>query len=225
MRNAILRAAKLHDVLIFVDDDQVTFPGWLGEFLKMRDRYPEALVSGEVRYQLPIGADGYVRAWYLRKLSTRNEQPLKSTGTGNLLIPMSVLGKLGNAEFDIRFGTMGGEDTDFVYRLTMAGVEIIYAKHAYVHETVPATRATRRAVRQRIIRQGMIRARLGMKFHGRPAVLAGGVARIIVGGVEYLWHMLRTFNPSPLVEGRLLTGVGYVVGGLGVSSDAYGGKR
>ena len=163
-------------VLLFCDADDVVAPGWVEG---MRAALSEAdAVGGAIENDLlnpgtlvakhPAGLP--VAAGFLPRAIT-----------ANIGVRAEVWRELGGLEESYGYGA---EDTEFCWRLQLAGYRLAYAPDAVVHYRV---RATLRGAARKAYQHGVARARLFRDYHGagmpRPRFLGAAYrwARIVVG--------------------------------------------
>jgi succinoglycan biosynthesis protein ExoM len=170
-RNRALVEAAGADLLVFIDDDELPTPGWLGQLTGAWRRWGCAAVVGPV----PARLMGPTEPWVLG--SGMFDRPRHATGrrmhgagAGNLLLDLSRVRALG-LFFDERFGLTGGEDTLFTRQLVRAGEEIRWCDEAEAVELIPADRLHRSWVLTRCFRTGS--AYSSAELH----LAAGGAAR------------------------------------------------
>lgn len=159
VRNRALSHVKA-DFFAFVDDDEVVSPDWLVSLFRTIEHYKADAVFGPVVQVLPDNAPEWARK---SRMFRRNRHPtgtiVKHGGTGNVLIRRSALGYPPQT-FDVTFSLTGGGDTEFFYRLHLAGKRLIWCDEAMVKESVPQERLTRKWVWQRGYRGGQSFARI-----------------------------------------------------------------
>lgn len=226
VRNRLVAQAEEHDALIFIDDDQWVTPGWFTELMKVSRAYPEAVVAGPVPYVVADAAPEQIRGggFFVRpQHEDRSVRPV--TATGNSLIPRAVLERYGTEPFDPAFARIGGEDTDFFRRVTRSGTEIRWAAHALAHEEVPLERATMTEAVKRYCRSGFVSATIASQTQARPLLVAGGIARILVGAMKYARRLItrRPLRGEDIAQFH--GGRGYLAAALGRSLRVYGGDQ
>jgi succinoglycan biosynthesis protein ExoM len=142
-RNRGLRGVRPDaDFVAFIDDDEEPQPAWLEALLLAQQRYAADVVTGPVvpRFEAEVPS-WVVRGGFFGPRQQADGRSLEVAFTNNVLMRASIPGALGRA-FDDRFALTGGEDTDFFMRAHRAGFRIVWAAHAVVSETVPASRTT-----------------------------------------------------------------------------------
>jgi len=160
-RNRAIQNAR-GNYLAFIDDDECPVEDWLlnlfttckvhnadGVLGPVRPRYevdpPEWIVKGGLhdRKEFPTGE--FLRdSRYMR--------------TGNVLIAMSMF-EGAEFPFDPRFGSTGGEDTDFFRRMMRKGHVFVWCNEAPVYENVPPERMSRSYFLKRALLRGVVSAR------------------------------------------------------------------
>ncbi|WP_427016757.1 glycosyltransferase family 2 protein [Pseudarthrobacter sp. P1] len=130
----LLLARRLgFDYIVFVDDDEIVSIDWLRLLLDTAIAYDCAGVTGPVS---PIGLpDGELPLHIRARRLTGNR--MDTAGAGNLLLKLD---RIVNIDFNIDWPMRGGEDTDFTYRITKSGKEIIWCDEAEVFEPVDISR-------------------------------------------------------------------------------------
>ncbi len=140
--------------LAFIDDDEVAACTWLAELLACAKRNDAQVVFGAVHTLYPEGCPDWIKA---SNLFGKRLQPtgtrVKHGPTCNALLARSAL--TGETRiFDVAYGTTGGEDTEFFYRLSKRGVRMVTCREAVVSETVEGHRLNREFLLQKAVRVG-----------------------------------------------------------------------
>jgi GT2 family glycosyltransferase len=131
-RNAAARLAQ-HELLIFLDDDQITAPGLVAAHLAAHERDRNVLVQGAYplapRHDSRGASMAYERS-RLRKFfeASRNSSPVWLVWGGNFSVSRQTWQRVGG--FDESFRGYGGEDTDFGLRAAAAGVPVVFEAKA-----------------------------------------------------------------------------------------------
>ncbi|WP_110239767.1 glycosyltransferase family 2 protein [Nocardioides gilvus] len=224
VRNRLVAQAMEHDALVFVDDDQWVTPGWFTALMEVSRTYPEAVVAGPVPYVVADSAPEQIRTGgFFERPQHENLSLRPVTATGNSLIPRAVLAQFGPEPFDPAFAQIGGEDTDFFQRVTAAGTEIRWAASALAHEEIPLERATMSEAVKRYRRAGYVLATIASKSQPRPRLVAGGVARVLMGAVKYARRRITRRPLRGQDVAKLHGGLGYLAAALGRPLRVYGG--
>ncbi|WP_419704177.1 glycosyltransferase family 2 protein [Promicromonospora sp. NFX87] len=194
-RNRALRAADDHDLLVFVDDDEVPHAGWLHALHTTYRETGAAAVAGAVVSRYAAEPEPWVVAggFYDRahRGGLRTGDQVGSAATNNLLLDLRVVRRAGLA-FDPALGLSGGEDTLFTSALTAAGGRIVWCAEAVVSDVVPTDRLTRPYLLARTAGLANASARVALMVapgRGRRAVLrartlAAGLARGALGALQ-----------------------------------------
>lgn len=156
-RNAALAFCEgRHDFVAFVDDDEVVEPRWLDQLLATQAETRADAVAGPVVAEFDAGVSAWIaRGRFFTRPRRATGEEIHAAGTGNVLIGMAAVGRLG-LRFDERFGLSGGEDTHFFMRARRAGFRIVWADAARVRERVPASRANAAWLLRRAFREGNV---------------------------------------------------------------------
>jgi succinoglycan biosynthesis protein ExoM len=136
--------------IVFIDDDETPAPGWLRALYDCLHARQADAVFGPVHSVLPARAPAWSRASF-SKPALATGTPLSYGGAGNVMLHRRVLAG-GGPWFDPAFGLTGGEDTDWFYRLHLAGRRLVWCAEAAASEPVAPARlqlgwALRRAFR------------------------------------------------------------------------------
>ncbi len=141
-----------HQILAFIDDDEIPTTQWLIELAKVMFSNQCAVVSGPVHPQFPAGTSTWLKSIDLHNsLGKLDGDDLRHTATANVLIDLDKIGVL---RFDEKYGRSGGSDTEFFFRVTDNYERILWAEKAAISETIPPDRASFRYFRRRCISQG-----------------------------------------------------------------------
>jgi succinoglycan biosynthesis protein ExoM len=152
-RNACLNVATA-DWIAFLDDDEVAAPQWLKQILSAArtDRWDAVL--GPVKALYSPSAPVWLRAGDFHSQRPVYVRGRIETGyTGNVLLRRSFIEREA-LRFRTEFGRSGGEDADFMYRMSDAGGRIGFEPTALAYEPVPAQRASLRWLLRRNFRAG-----------------------------------------------------------------------
>lgn len=156
-RNAVFEEARARHArfLAMIDDDEWPSALWLAELLRVQAATGAAVVGGPVRPVFPTSAQAlqrYARFWSVQRQFLHGKPFVFCTC--NALVDLHALAAQPQPPFDEAFGLSGGGDTVFFRRLFFAGLPMAWAEAAWVHEEVPASRATIGWMRQRRYRVG-----------------------------------------------------------------------
>ncbi|WP_454851899.1 glycosyltransferase family 2 protein [Promicromonospora soli] len=194
-RNRALRSADDHDLLAFIDDDEMPHAEWLHTLYATYRATEAAAVGGPVvsRYAAEpepwvVGGGFYDRA---HRGALRTGDTVSSAATNNLLLDLRVVRRVG-LSFDPALGLSGGEDTLFTSALTAAGGRIVWCAEAVVSDVVPADRLTRPYLLARTAGLANSSARVALlvapgwarRAAVRARTLSSGVVRGVLGAVQ-----------------------------------------
>jgi succinoglycan biosynthesis protein ExoM len=171
-RNRALRLSDA-DAIVFIDDDETPCRGWLAALLDCAERTGADVVFGPVDSILPADAPEWAHAVF-RKPSRATGEAMPYGGAGNVLLRRSVLAPLQQQKqapqwFDPSFGLTGGEDTDWFYRLHLAGKRLVWCNEAAASEPVPQARLQLDWARRRAFRGGQTYYRVVVRRYTRGA--------------------------------------------------------
>lgn len=156
-RNSCLAAAT-GDYLAFLDDDEFAEPLWLSELLNTQRSTGADVVLGPIIALYPPQTPRWALAADFHSTAPAEPESTLTTGyAGNVLMNLTSPA-LTNVRFDERFGTAGGEDTNFFRRAHKAGARIAYNAKAIVYEPVPVSRANLKWLLRRHYRYGQTHA-------------------------------------------------------------------
>lgn len=190
-------AARLgnDEVLIFLDDDQISSPELVEAHLDTHAEHGDVFVQG-----LYPMAPGYRRGGasilYERSLlaslaPTDREHPVSPhVWSANMSVRRSAFERVGG--FDTSFREYGGEDTDFGLRVHALGVPFIFQPRAYSEHMHVISRGS---FRRQAYSEGRSMSRLSAKF-GRPVEefmggsMDGAMDRVVSG----LWGRSPTLG-------------------------------
>lgn len=203
-RNAAARLAQ-HEVLIFIDDDELAAAGLVGAHLDAQERHGDVLVQG-----FYPAAAGYLRTGAsllydhilresLLTLQEPNSPSQWAIWGGNISLRRDTFTRLGG--FDQQtFREYGGEDTDFGLRLAALGIPFVVEPRALAHHFQMVSYP---GYRRKAFYEGRSLQLLARK-HGVPVSTFSGasVERRIDRAVEKGW--LRSPGAMDAL-GRMLT--------------------
>src|SRR5690625_3958334 len=143
------------DAVVFVDDDEICPPGWLGALLDCWTRTGADVITGPVHGILPQGVPAWNHFSDVHSSRAKHETGEKLTRpyTNNTLVTRAVLDAVRPA-FDERFRFTGSSDLHFFQRVHRAGFVIRWCEEAEVKEHVPPERTTLRWLVKRAFRSG-----------------------------------------------------------------------
>jgi glycosyltransferase involved in cell wall biosynthesis len=203
-RNSAARLAQ-HEVLIFIDDDELAATELVGAHLDAQERHGDVLVQGFCPVApgyLRMGASLFYDRTLRESLLTLQEPNAPSRWPiwgGNISVRRDTFTRLGG--FDQQtFREYGGEDTDFGLRLAALGIPFVFEPRALAHHL---HRVSYRAHRQQAFHEGRSLLLLAKK-HRVPANTFSGasVERRIDRVVAQAW--LRSPGGMDAL-GRVLT--------------------
>lgn len=141
VRNELLKKSlDLHpDFIVFIDDDEFVSKEWLNELVKSIVINEVDAARGPVIAKLPHNNFKAGTLKLFERETHKESIPLQNWTTGNLILRRTSLEKY-NVWFDIRFNSVGSEDTYFGTLMTKKGAKIIWSSKAIVYETIPETR-------------------------------------------------------------------------------------
>lgn len=217
-----------HDVLVFIDDDEIPRPGWLSSLVAAWQRTGASAVAGHVHTVFPVDADPWVIASGLfARPMRREDEPLPAAGAGNLLLDLDMI-KAAGLRFEPSLGLFGGEDTLFTRQIVQAGGKIIACPASVADDELEPGRATRHFALARARHHGqtqvvvelllakslparvLTRARNSVKG---LAWCARGLVKIVVGA--------RSLERRAFGIRQLHRGLGLLQGSLGIVRPAY----
>jgi succinoglycan biosynthesis protein ExoM len=153
------------DYIAFIDDDELPCTGWLQALLGCLQAHGADVAFGPVHARLPPHAPPWARDCY-RKPQRASGTPLTHGGAGNVMFRRSALDGPG-ACFDPAYGLTGGEDTDWSYRLHLAGKRLVWCAEAQATEHVPDARLRLAWARRRAFRGGQTYYRVFVRRYTR----------------------------------------------------------
>ncbi|MBU7581295.1 MAG: glycosyltransferase [Porphyrobacter sp.] len=176
--------------VIFLDDDEVPIPGWLGAWLAQADGKTDASFGRIVpRFLRPCSPDllGQITRTFSREMHRAHGADITDMsaylGTGNAMFHKArCLGQ--DAPFDLRFNARGGEDVWLIRGLVRDGKRLTWNREALVEELVPADRMDLESLRLRRFNQGQLRTLLAYG-NGGPTGLARALFWMLAGTVQF----------------------------------------
>ena len=216
-RNLTLDTATA-DLVAFVDDDEWPEPDWLMQLSGAMERHGADAVIGSVRGLIPDQAPSWIKtARPFDRYYGANGTRMSTGVTSNALVKRDAI-EARSLRFDERYGTTGGEDTDFFARLAGTGGIIVSSPEAVVSEHVPMDRLTDDHLRTRYMRGGYSHARAtapSLGTRSRAAFYARGAVKYAV--LTTMSAALRFVRPGEAkkmavrawaARGELLYGLG-----------------
>jgi hypothetical protein len=229
-RNRALDDSGDVDLLVFIDDDERPWPGWLEALLTTQDRHAAALVAGRVVSTFAGELDPWLEAggWFARRRLPTGT-PIGLAATNNLVIDLRQTRRWG-LRFDEAFGLTGGEDTLFTRQVAALGGVMVWCDEAVVTDVVPVERMDRRWVVRRAFSSGNSVSRVALALAaGRPdqmlarlRSLVSGLARVAAGGLRWVGGAVSGSRAHRSRGIRtLVRGAGMAAGALGHAYEEY----
>lgn len=164
-RNAILEDALASEAeyLVMFDDDEMVHVDFLSEILRAQRETGADATAGVVECVLENDSPAAEQSGLFfpprRTLGTASLLP----SVAAVLLSLGSLRRAGEPKFDLRLGTSGGEDTDFMLELRDRGFSFAWAPSAIVKEWMPKGRLTPRAVLRLAFQSGANGVRIMIK--------------------------------------------------------------
>ncbi|GAC1316799.1 MAG: hypothetical protein NVSMB25_03220 [Thermoleophilaceae bacterium] len=200
-RNTGIRAARAQLVAL-VDDDVWAPPGWLAAMLAGAARHPAAAaLGGPIRARLE-GPAPRACGRELPPITSLDfgdtDRTVELVWSANMALRKSAYEAIG--PFDERFST-GGDEEDWLRRLTAAGGEVVYVAAAGLDHRRVGDDARLRALMRGAYQRGRNMAAYDSLRGERPPL--GSELRVLAGCG---WHTLRRGCPQGLIMGAHTTG-------------------
>lgn len=218
-RNCSLRTGLRHepDYLVFIDDDEVPQPGWLDGLLSTMSTSCADFAVGPVNPKFSQAPPPWAPEFF-----TKSGEDFC---TSNLIVRASVVPRDEAQWFQPRFSATGGEDGDFLRRLTDLGATHAVARSALVLENIPSDRVTARYLWRRGFRDGVVAAQLSSTGSGEGASTASNIWRALrkaaYGLNHLLWSVAKTERIYRAIDDLSLAS-GLLLGSFGFSCKFYG---
>jgi len=178
-RNALLEASQA-DFIAFIDDDELAPVDWVQKLYK--DLGENDAVFGDVRAIYPDHTPNWIVESDFHSTSLSSEKKVLKTGhAGNVLIRWRGTPWQGE-RFDERLGVVGGEDTDYFYRLYRRGAKFRASSNAFVTEPVQTDRLNMSWLTKRRFRCGQSFANLKTQTASRLVISA--ICKAIISGTR-----------------------------------------
>lgn len=138
-RNACLDATTA-PWMAWVDDDEVVSTSWLSTLLETAETENCDVVFGPAIARYPDdAADVFTENDFHSNRVTRRNNVVFTGHTANALVRLDD-DAFSALRFDLKLGRIGGEDTDYFYRLYLAGAKMGLSDSAAVYEKVAPNR-------------------------------------------------------------------------------------
>lgn len=207
--------------LVFVDDDEVPEPDWLGHLVGSIEATGADFSTGPVHANFLAPPSPWVvkGQFFVRG---------PDIATGNLVLRRSCLPEDPNQWFNPKLNFLGAEDEEFLKRLMANGARYAPAEKAIVREFVPPSRLRRGYVVGLGFRDGLqivqLDALRGGSRPGRAARMAWAFsAKLGYGGNHLIWA-IRTPWRAVLAVRDFSAAAGILLGSLGLRARFYGRK-
>lgn len=212
-----------YSAIIFLDDDEWVEPSWFKTLVEFLESHNAGVVQGPVVTVLPADPPAWVQkgSFYQRRLRTSGDL-LPSAATNNTAMKRSAWETAGYPRFDSAFSVTGGSDWDLFWGVRKSGSQIMYCANAVVSEDVPRSRLSKKWIRQRYIRNGIVESRVRKK-HREP--LLGFVLRAIatagVGALQMAVNIAQGRGVQARSLSRVLIPYGKISGLMGKRIHEY----
>ena len=210
---------------LMIDDDEIASADWL---------------EGMVRTAEVTGAD-VIGAPVLQRFDDETKRELQRHpafrpaydasgpvpiiyGCGNCLIKRSVLHKLGNPAFDLRFNFLGGGDVDFFTRCRRNGMKFHWVAEAVIDETVPDTRTRAGWIALRGLRIGAINYHVQRKVARTPWLRARLAAKVLALLPLSLFRAIGLFlteHRTLIALHPMIVAAGGILAAVGIEPQPY----
>lgn len=206
IRNAALGERRANEDLLFLDDDELPYPGQVEAFWSAKSRFKNSVFVGPVRSVSMSGSDLPLHQG--RKIpSLKFGAKIMFGSAGNMYIPAAVFSKV-DVYFD-EFFDAGGEDTDLVMRLSSLGVTTRWVPDAIVKELTPSDRISqaylsKRRLRNEIVYSQAIKRNLGVtSVVVRFSLLCASIALNVISSL-FSKHGKRRLQQAVVALGALV---------------------
>jgi succinoglycan biosynthesis protein ExoM len=156
-RNAAFAKARAigAEILAMVDDDEWVTPEWLRHLLDTMRSTGAKVVGGPVR---PVFSEAkqkwapHAKMWSVEREFLHGKPFVFCTC--NFALELAAVAPLGEQPFNEAYGLTGGGDVFFFRQLANLGVPMAWSEEAFIHESIPDSRASLKWLRQRRYRVG-----------------------------------------------------------------------
>jgi succinoglycan biosynthesis protein ExoM len=207
-RNRAIMHAK-SEYLAFIDDDESACDTWLESLLSSLIKYDADVAFGPVNRVLPNDAPAWAAECF-HMPPRRTGELMQYGGAGNVMLRRGAI-ENPHFRFNAAFGLTGGEDTDFFYRLHLAGRRLIWCEQAHVSEPVPETRLTLQGIRRRGFRGGQTYNRIFVSRYsslGKVVWFAYKALQLIGGVVSAPFIRLISYRSYVVLTVRIAAASG-----------------
>jgi GT2 family glycosyltransferase len=130
------------NTLAFFDDDAVPDHNWLINLYSFYIKNHCIVATGPQMQVLEKDALSWVKkgGFFTRQKPRKEGKSLKGAATNNVIFSLDFV-REHKLSFDLRFNSIGGEDTDFFWQFYRLGAKILWTNTAIVREVVPNSRA------------------------------------------------------------------------------------
>lgn len=192
VRNEALSAADGQYVAM-LDDDEVVSEHWLISLIGCSKVHDADIVIGPVYNQYSDSCPVWLeKPDLMARADPQTGKQMQTGHAGNALLRTSALSGIKDM-FDERLGRSGGEDTDFFYRLHLAGAKIIACREAPAREVIDPNRENMGYLVQENKRIGQVFCRVfwpKLSLPQRVLALAIVSMKLTVFGVGFLLTVL-----------------------------------
>jgi len=179
-RNAGVAAATGR-YLVFLDDDEVTKPGWLSALLTTIQIFGADIAVGPVYpcFSAPdTEVPTYAKKIYTRDARVPNGTELEWGHIGNCIIRRERC-FIDQIPFDPRLGLSGGEDALFLRQARLRGCKVVWCAQAIAWETIPGDKLSSSYLLRRAFRGGQTTT--FVHFAVRPIEIWRGLRWMAIG--------------------------------------------
>ena len=143
------------ELVAMMDDDQVATPTWLSKLVHAQTEFDADIVNGPAIAAFERAPESWMQKGFFGvQMATRG--PIRRVlSSGNLLVRAEIIRDFLPEVFPNALGLSGGGDTDFAFRAEHAGLRVVAAADAVVHECIFMSRMSKEWLLQRAYRTGM----------------------------------------------------------------------
>ncbi len=208
-------ANAVGEYVAFIDDDEYATAGWLQALLDTLIKYEADVVFGPVIAEYPENTPYWVKQGrFFERGRQKTGGNSKHRASGNVLIKRSILLQM-TQHFLPEFGRIGGEDTEFFFRMHKNNARMIWCDSAIVYEPVDRARMNAVWLGRRAFRCGQIFRRVYVDDENFSVKLRWGtiksaflIATASALPITFLAGRVTTIKAMQ----RLLDSAGYFVG-------------
>ena len=216
---------KKADFLVFIDDDEIADKNWLENLIINQSKYKADIITGPVLCCFEQKPTNVLEEVFFKRKRLNTGTKMKNCATGNVLINLNVFDKVGKDPFNISFGLMGGEDSDFFKRIRLHNIDIIWCDEAITSELISKERSQFKACLYRTFYSGNSSyyiLKLNSNFLIRIFKVITNLLQVIISPIFLVLNILFINKLNFIIQiKKIFKSLGFISAAFGYKNKQY----